>query len=89
MLRRSVPHPLCVEATNGSDITGVVEEKCAATYSPQMSRLIPLSVSLVAYLATPPLATTQCRGHFAAGAAPTMTKPKLKPRTQEVCFRPS
>jgi len=34
----------------------------------------------------PVWASTQCPSHFAAGIAPTVTNPKLKPRTQEVCF---
>lgn len=51
-----------------------------------MSRFLPLTLSLAACLAMPAWANTQCREHFSAGVAPTITNPKLMPRTQEVCF---
>jgi len=51
-----------------------------------MSRFLSLTLSLAACLAMPAWATTQCRAQFAAGVAPTITNPKLMPRTQEVCF---
>ena len=51
-----------------------------------MSRLLPFTLSLVACLAMPARAATQCPEHFAGGVAPTVTNPKLKARTQEVCF---
>jgi len=35
----------------------------------------------------PVWASTQCPSHFAGGVAPSVTNPKLKPRTQEVCFQ--
>ena len=51
-----------------------------------MSRFLSLTFSLAACLAVPAWAATQCPEHFAGGAAPTVTNPKLKARTQEVCF---
>jgi len=51
-----------------------------------MTRLFSLTFALVACLAVPAWATTQCHALFAAGVAPTVTNPKLMPRTQEVCF---
>lgn len=51
-----------------------------------MSRFLPITLSLAACLAMPAWATIQCREQFAAGVAPTVTNPKLMPRTQEVCF---
>ena len=45
-----------------------------------------LSLSLAAGLAMPARAATECPEHFAGGVAPTITNPKLKARTQEVCF---
>ena len=50
-----------------------------------MSRFL-LTLSLAACLVIPAWATTQCSALFAAGVAPTVTNPKLMPRTQEVCF---
>ena len=51
-----------------------------------MSRFLTLTLSLAACLAMPTWAATQCPEHFAGGVAPTVTNPKLKARTQEVCF---
>jgi endonuclease G len=51
-----------------------------------MSRFFSLTLSLAACLAMPAWAATQCPSHFAGGVAPTITNPKLKARTQEVCF---
>ena len=45
-----------------------------------------LPLSLLISLAMPVGAATQCHEKFAAGVAPTVTNPKLKPRTQEICF---
>lgn len=49
-----------------------------------------LSPSLVALAvlcaAVPALAATDCPQHFAAGQPPALSKPKLKARTQELCF---
>ena len=45
-----------------------------------------LTFSLAAGLAMPAWAATECPEHFAGGTAPTVTNPKLKARTQEVCF---
>jgi endonuclease G len=41
---------------------------------------------LVACLAMPLQAATQCQAQFSAGVPPTVTNPKLMPRTQEICF---
>ncbi|WP_349283410.1 DNA/RNA non-specific endonuclease [Polaromonas hydrogenivorans] len=51
-----------------------------------MSRFLTLTLSLAACLAMPTWAATQCPEHFAGGVAPTVTNPRLKARTQEVCF---
>lgn len=51
-----------------------------------MSRQPLIPLALAACLAMPTWAATRCSEHFAAGIAPTITNPKLKPRTQEVCF---
>ena len=51
-----------------------------------MSRFLTLTLSLAACLAMPTWAATQCPEHFVGGIAPTVTNPKLKARTQEVCF---
>jgi endonuclease G len=51
-----------------------------------MSRFFTLALPLAACLAMPTWAATQCPEHFAAGAAPTVTNPRLQARTQEVCF---
>jgi endonuclease G, mitochondrial len=51
---------------------------------PTFSARLPL---LLLALATPTLAAaTDCPEHFVAGQAPVITQPKIKPRTQEVCF---
>lgn len=51
---------------------------------PTFSARLPL---LLLALATPILAAaTDCPEHFVAGQAPVITQPKIKPRTQEVCF---
>ena len=49
-----------------------------------MPRLVFLA--FIACLSLPAWAT-ECPQHYAGGQAPTITKPSLKPRTQEVCFR--
>ena len=51
-----------------------------------MSRFLTFTLSLAAFLAIPGWAATQCPEHFAGGVAPSITNPKLKARTQEVCF---
>src|SRR5450830_1851129 len=51
-----------------------------------MTLFFPLALTLAACLAIPAWATPQCSALFAAGVAPTVTNPKLMPRTQEVCF---
>ena len=51
-----------------------------------MSRFLTLTLSLAACLVMPTWAATQCPEHFVGGVAPTVTNPKLKARTQEVCF---
>jgi len=56
------------------------------TLSP-MSRFLTLTLSLATCLAMPAWAATQYPSHFAGGVAPTITNPKLKARTQEVCFQ--
>ena len=45
-----------------------------------------VAFSLAACHAVPTWATTKCPEHFVQGIAPTVTNPKLKARTQEVCF---
>lgn len=51
---------------------------------PTFSARLPL---LLLALATPALAAaTDCPEHFVAGQAPVITQPKIKARTQEVCF---
>lgn len=51
-----------------------------------MSRFAPFSLALVACLAMPLQAATQCQEQFAVGVPPAVTNPKLKSRTQEICF---
>jgi endonuclease G, mitochondrial len=46
-----------------------------------------LILLLASCLALPAWAATQCPEHFAAGVAPSVTNPKLKSRTQEVCYQ--
>ncbi|MDB5932456.1 MAG: hypothetical protein JWR60_4163 [Polaromonas sp.] len=50
-----------------------------------MQRFV-LTFGLAASLAMPAWAATRCPEHFAAGSAPLVTNPKLKARTQEICF---
>ena len=52
-----------------------------------MSRLQLLALLVSTCLALPAWAATQCPEHFAGGVAPFVTNPKLKSRTQEVCFQ--
>jgi len=49
--------------------------------------LRPLVFSLALLASACALADTACPQHFAAGQPPVVTNPKLKPRTQELCFR--
>ena len=51
-----------------------------------MQRFLPVIFPLMACLAAPTWAATQCPQHFAAGIAPTVTNPKLQARMQEICF---
>ena len=44
------------------------------------------SLSLASCLCAPAWSKTACPEDFAAGQSPTITNPKLQPRTQEVCF---
>ncbi len=43
--------------------------------------------SLTALISAAALADTACPQHFAAGASPVVTSPKLQARTQEICFK--
>ena len=51
-----------------------------------MQRFLTVILPLMACLAAPTWAATQCPQHFAAGVAPTVTNPKLQARLQEICF---
>ena len=51
-----------------------------------MQRFLPTILLLMACLAAPSWAATQCPQHFAAGVAPTVTNPKFQVQTQEICF---
>ena len=44
------------------------------------------SLSLAACVCASAWSKTACPQHFSAGQPPTITNPKLQPRTQEVCF---
>ncbi|CAN5512010.1 hypothetical protein BH10PSE16_BH10PSE16_34790 [soil metagenome] len=46
-----------------------------------------LAFSLTVFVGTSVLAGTACPQYFAAGEPPVITNPKLKPRTQQLCFR--
>ena len=52
-----------------------------------MSRTHPIVLVFLASVSTSLWAATECREHFAAGVAPTITNVKLQSRTQEVCFQ--
>ena len=60
-----------------------------------LSKLIPrflrmlrsLVFSLTVLVSTAALAETACPQHFSAGQAPVISNPKLRPRTQALCFR--
>ena len=52
-----------------------------------MSRTTTIVLFFVASLSTSLWGATECREHFAAGVAPTITNVKLQSRTQEVCFQ--
>lgn len=46
-----------------------------------------LVFSLTVFVSASVLAGTDCPQHFAAGQPPVLSNPRLKPRTQEICFR--
>ena len=52
-----------------------------------MTRTTTIVLVFLANLSTPTWGATECREHFAAGIAPTITNVKLQSRTQEVCFQ--
>ena len=53
----------------------------------RMSRTTTIVLVFLASLSTSLWAATECRGHFAAGVAPTVTNVKLQSRIQKVCFQ--
>lgn len=72
----------------------VLKASAGLMHTDALSKLIPrflrmlrsLVFSLAVLVSTAALADTACPQHFSAGQAPVISNPKLRPRTQELCF---
>ena len=77
------------EVRTVSSAAARIEAYLIAAYATlsRMTRTTTIVLVVLAGLSTPTWGATECREHFAAGIAPTITNVKLQSRTQKVCFQ--